>query len=131
MATTREMQRQIDELKEILRAYGVPLPRVPQDAGEPEHRDDYIEHGSPAHAVFLGLVIVDEQTDTDQRLTYTSQKSQTTYMLEDEVTPFMGYPDPTQVARLVLRQKVSAFEAGKPPVSDKAPALWIPVDQPL
>ncbi|MCJ7555941.1 MAG: hypothetical protein MUP90_03380, partial [Gammaproteobacteria bacterium] len=46
--------------------------------------------------------------------------------LEDEVTPFMSYADPAKIAKLVLRQKVSEFQAGAPQVPANAPSRWTP-----
>jgi len=126
MASTKELETKVEQLESILRQYG--LLETPKTDVRPEERADYIEFGSPEHAQLLGLVIADGDADTDERLTYKSQKTGTVYMLEDEVTPYMTFPDPKQVAALVLRQKVSAFESGRPRPPDNAPSLWKPID---
>jgi hypothetical protein len=69
-----------------------------------------------------------DKAEADGHIVHTSPKTGTVYCLEDQVTPFMHYPDPMQVARLVLQQKVSEFEAGLPPVPEGAPSMWQPVD---
>lgn len=121
-ATIQQLQAQLDEIQALLAKAGITLPVEP--AADPKDRVDYIEFGSPEHAAFLGLVKVEEAES--ERLTYTSPKTGDIYALEDEVTPFMGYPDPKQVAELVLRQKVSSFESGPPPIPEGAPPMWIP-----
>lgn len=92
---------------------------------EPKDRPDYVEFGSPRHAAILGLLRI-ENNDVVDFITFTSPVNGQVYRLEDEVTPFMHYSDPSQVARLVLRQKVSEFEAGAPPVPENAPLMWMP-----
>ena len=125
MATKQQrLEQRIEELEQTLRSFG--MTAAPPDAAErPEDRADYIAFGSPEHAAFLGLIEVGE-TDVDGRITHTSSNTGTTYCLEDEVTPFMTFPDPLQIARLVLRQKVSEFEAGPPTVPANAPPMWRP-----
>jgi hypothetical protein len=122
------LQAQVALLQRTLAANGIraPLPPVEQA----EDRADYIAFGSEAHAAFLGLVEVKEGEDTSRYITFTSPGSGRTWRLEDEVTPFMTFPDPAQVAALVLRQKVSELEAGAPKVPDDAPPMWQPADEP-
>ena len=127
MATKEKSDRErIAQLESTLRAMGVAV--EPKAAAErPEDRADYIAFGSPEHAAFLGIIEVDGNS-ADGRITYTSTGTKKTYMLEDEITPFMSFSDPSQVARLVLRQKVSTFEAGPPKVPANAPPLWQPIN---
>ena len=126
MASTKELENEIERLKQVMRQYG--LLETPKVDVRPEERPDYIAFGSPEHALFLGLVIVKDGQDTENRLTYRSPGTGTVYMLEDEITPYMTFPDPRQVAALVLRQKVSSFESGPPSVPDDAPPIWKPID---
>lgn len=137
MPTVKELEAQVAALSEQL-AYltqqlGIPAPRT--IAERPEDRADYIEFGSPEHAAFLGLVEIEtdglEKSKEDGWIIYQSAKSDRYFRLEDQVTGYITYPDPAQVARLVLQQKVGSLESGKPPIPSYAPSLWVPVDQPL
>ena len=124
MATTnKQLQADLEALKQLLAEHGIRPPRTA--AQKPEDRSDHIAHGSPEHAIFLGLVEVEGEDDplAVGCLTHTSLNTGKMYKLEDEVTQFMMFPDPRQVAALVLRQKVSVFEAGKPPIYEGAPSL--------
>jgi hypothetical protein len=125
MATNKRLEGEIQALKELLARHGI---IAPAEVLAPKDLADYIPHGSDAHRVFLGLVVIEDEAQADGRITYHSQTSGALYVLEDEVTPFMQYPDPKQVAGLVLRQKVSALET-LPTVPENAPPLWRPVDQ--
>ena len=115
-------------LQRTLEANGIRAPLPPVQRGE--DRADYIAFGSDAHAAFLGLVEVTDEAQAGDFLSYKSEKSGKVWRLEDEVTPFMTFPDPRQVAALVLRQKVSTLEAGPPPVPASAPPMWQPADEP-
>lgn len=120
MASNKELEAKIQALQHMLEGHGIRLPT--ETAETPEERADYIAHGSAEHATFLGLVEVKNGEDTTA-LTYASKG--VTWRLEDEVTAFMHYPDPKQVAALVLRQKVSSFET-KPTVPADAPPMGRP-----
>jgi len=122
------LQAQVAMLQRTLDAHGIRPPLPPVQRGE--DRADYIAFGSEQHAAFLGLVQVADEAQAGDFLTYKSDKTGQVWRLEDEVTPFMTFPDPRQVAALVLRQKVSTLEAGPPPVPDSAPAMWQPADEP-
>ncbi len=128
MATTKQLQAQLDALTQRLAQLGITLPI--EEATRPEDRADYIAFGSPEHAAFLGLVEVEDaaKAEADGHIVHTSAETGKAYRLEDQVTPFMHYPDPLQVARLVLQQKVSAFESGPPQVPKDAPPIWEPID---
>lgn len=121
------LQAQVATLQRTLEQNGIraPLPQIQRG----EDRADYIAFGSKEHAAFLGLIQIKEG-QTGDFLTYKSETSGTIWRLEDEVTPFMTFPDPKQVAALVLRQKVSELEAGAPPVPTDAPPMWQPADEP-
>ena len=123
MATNKQLQAELDAIKQLLGRYGITAPRT--IAQTPEERADYIGFGTPEHAIFVGLVELEGEDDPQARgrLTHISLNTGRVYMLEDEVTPFMPFPDPMQVAALVLRQKVSEFEKGKPPIYKGAPPL--------
>ena len=131
MAKDKSLQAQIDELRAQMARLGISLPVEP--AMRPEDRADYIAFGSPEHAMFLGLIEVEdvEKAKADGHIVHTSAQTGNSYRLEDQLTPFMHYPDPMQVAKLVLRQKVSSFESGPPEVPADAPAMWVPSDHVL
>jgi len=115
-----QLEAQLTQLKGLLQARGIFTPSLPRTDKE---RADYVEWGSERHMALLGLVEVEPGDEVDY-ITHASQGK--TYRLEDEVTPFMGYADPGKIAKLVLRQKVSVFQAGAPKVPAGAPSLWTP-----
>lgn len=131
MATQKQMQAEIDTLKaQVAVLLGQrPAPPKPMD---PTEMPGYIEHGSPEHAVFLGLIIVPEnkiaEAKEDQYVLYTSRETGETYRLLDEITILRHYPsiDPGKAALIVLRQFVSVFESGPPKVPENAPSMWRP-----
>lgn len=132
MTTNAELEkrvRQLEEQNRLLRQL-IPGLETVQLAEEVTDRADYIEHGSEEHAIFLGLVQVHEEDIEDatknKYILYESPLTGITWRLEDEVSPFMAFPDPEKIARLTLRQKVSSLEAGKPPIPDNAPSLLVP-----
>ena len=131
MASTNDLiktlQTQVESLQRTLAQNGIRPPLPPVERGK--DRADYIAFGSKEHAAFLGLIEVKEG-ETGEFLTHKSEATGKVYRLEDEVTPFMTFPDPRQVAALVLRQKVSELEAGEPPVSPDAQPMWQPADEP-
>jgi hypothetical protein len=121
------LQAQVALLQRTLDQNGIrpPLPAIQRG----EDRADYIAFGSDQHAAFLGLIKVEEE-QAGEFLTHKSETTGQLWRLEDEVTPFMTFPDPRQVAALVLRQKVSELEAGAPPIPADAPPMWQPADEP-
>ncbi len=124
MATNKQLEQQVEALVQLLAAHGIsePVGKV-----APEKLDDYIEFGSPEHITFLGLVEVEDVKEAEGEygyITHRSKATDITYRLEDQITQFIHFPDPAQVARLVLRQKVSSLESGKPKVPADAPPLW-------
>lgn len=127
MPNKKELQQQIDALVAMLAANGIvmPLPRI-QDVTD---RADYIEHGSPEHATFLGLIIVPEdqmeQAEEHSFILWAGANG-TVYRLEDEISGFEDHHDPAKIARMVLRQKVAVLETGKPEVPGHAPHLFNP-----
>lgn len=131
MPTTKQMQAQIDRLQAQIEALigtrGTPLPPM-----KPTERPDYIAHGSPEHANFLGLIIVPENeidhAREDHYVLYASRDTGTTYRLLDEITILRHYPsiDPEKAALIVLRQKVGTFESGPPEPYENAPEMWQP-----
>jgi len=125
MATKADLEAQVEMMRLALERAGITLePQVVPDT----ERADYIEFGSPEHAAFLGIVEIADAGDAEGYITFQSRKTGTTYRLEDEVTAFVHYPDPAQAALLVLRQKVSSLESGRPTVPASAPPLWAPRD---
>ena len=124
MATTKELEKQLDELRRILEARGIAAP-APAEAGP---APDHVEFGSARHAALLGLVEVQEDDYVEGLATFTSPTSEKTFRLADENEPLRTYPamDPEKSAQIVLRQKVNELEGGRPPVPDGAPAMWRP-----
>ena len=123
MTTTKELEKKLRALEALLATHGIASTEaVTQNV---EDRADFIPHGSGAHAAFLGLVPA--EPDNNEHMTYTSPRTGKTFMLEDEITQFMHYPDPKQVAGLVLQQKVNVLES-KPEAPEDAPPLWKPRD---
>lgn len=121
MATNKELEQELKELKAALQSMGITMP-TKQD---PNKKDpNYIAFGSVDHMGLLGLVFVEDGDDKDF-ITYKGEKG--TYRLIDEVSTYMHYPDPHQVAKLVLRQKVGVLEGGVPPVPENAPSLFVPL----
>ena len=124
MATAKQLEKQFEALTKLLAQHGIREPGAA--TAKSEKPADFIGFGTPEHMTFIGIVEVDniEEAEEYGYLVYRSKKTNVTYRLEDQVTPFMQFPDPTQVARLVLRQKVSSFESGQPKVPADAPPLW-------
>ena len=119
-----QLEQKIAQLTGMLQARGMFPSSLPRSGKE---RADYVEWGSERHAALLGLIEVEPGDEVDY-ITHASQG--TTFRLEDEVTPFMSYADPAKIAKLVLRQKVSEFQAGAPQVPTTAPPLWTPDPKP-
>jgi len=132
MPTTKQMQAQIDRLEARLEAALAGNRSMPLPPMEPTERPDYIEHGSPEHATFLGLIVVPESeienANEDKYVLYGSRKTGVTYRLQDEITILRHYPgiDPAKAALVVLRQKVNELESGKPEPYENAPEMWQP-----
>lgn len=132
MATTKELEKQLADLTALLERSGIIVPR--QSAREPQERADYIAYGSPEHAAFMGLVPLAqdeiEQAKRDGYVIYEGKQGR--YRLEDEIAALGLVPgvDPEKGARVVLRQKVAAFESGVPQVPENAPPMFQPVVQP-
>lgn len=120
---TSRLRAELEQLKQML---GIGTQVEPG-----EHFPDYIEHGSPEHVTFVGLKVVTEGDDTTGFTLYTSKESGVTYRLEDEIGILTHFPgvDPDKAALLALRQKVNEVESGVPPIPERAPSLWQPVDQ--
>ena len=121
MATTKQLEAELQQLKSMLEAQGIRAP-VPL-AEKPEDRADFFEHGSDKHAAFLGLVPA--KSGDEDHITFTSPRNGNTYRLEDEITQFMNYHDPEKAAQLTLQQKVNELEI-KPEVPDTALPMWRP-----
>lgn len=122
---TKSVNDRLAMLEDQLRRLGI----VPDEPANERPQPDYVQHGSAQHMAMIGLLEVgkDEQ-HIDGSPVYTSPTTGKTYRLEDPVTPFMSFPDPLQVAQLVLRQKVSVIEGGAPTVPPDAPPLWRPAN---
>lgn len=126
MPTNRELEQRVKDLERLLTSRGIVARPTAQSTDDVDQ--NYIAFGSEKHAVLLGILPVEDvaATEAGGDYVYTSPKTSKAYRLEDQVTAFMHYPDPAQVARLVLRQRVSVLEAGPPPPPENAPALWNP-----
>ena len=123
MASVKQLESQVQELTQLLDRVGI---RLPSKAAEAEEFIG-VKIGSDEHMAFLGLIQVENVKEAEEdygHIVYRSPKSDKTYRLENQVTPFMTFSDPMQVARLVLAQKVSSFESGPVKVPADAPPLW-------
>lgn len=127
----KELQAQIDQLTNVVRQLGGGhLLQDEQESGPPP---GFIEHGSPEHATFLGLIEVspddiERVVEQDKTIVYKSHATGTYYRLQDEIGLLRHYPgiDPEKAALIVLRQKVGVLESGKPEAPKNAPSLWRP-----
>jgi len=127
MATNAELEQRVRQLEALLNRAGlVEHPR----SEDPRDRADYIAFGSPEHAAFLGLVLLDEgePTPQGQRHVIESRTTGQLYCLEDELGAMKFYPGLSldEVAPVVLQQKINCLEGGQPPVPDNAPTMWTP-----
>ncbi len=126
MASVKQLEAQLAAMTALLAAHGI---REPGAVGRSQKKNaDFVDYGSPEHRIFLGLIEVEKEDLPEARdeygyLIHRSKTSGKHFRLEDEITQFLAYPDPAQVALLVLRQKVSSFECGPPQVPADAPAL--------
>ena len=125
MTKIDDLATQVEELRRVLKAHGIQQPAEAIPAG---NRPDYIAHGSPEHARFLGLVEVGEDDKTITLATYASPRTRRTFRLEDELGAIRHYPgiDPPKAIGLVLQQKVNELET-KPEVPKDAPPMFKPV----
>lgn len=134
MVTNADLERELAQLKATLAAHGIgERPQEPGTVPEKE-RSDYIEFGSDAHLAFLGLAMVDnvEVAEKNRLTVYTSGESGKSYRLLDELgaARLMVPLDPDKGILLVLREKISSFESGKPKPYPGAPARFIPPGDP-
>ncbi len=103
MAKIEELTQKVEQLERLLKARGIQADPVVGQA-------DYIAHGSPQHAAFLGLV---EAKEGDISLiTFTSPRTGKKYRLEDEMgaTRYFPHIDPDKAVLLTLQQKVNELE---------------------
>ena len=135
MATNKELEdiikQQAEQIRVLSEAIG--LGQSAKPAEDVTERGDYIAHGSKEHAAFLGLIPVGENEIEDalgnKFVLFESPTTNQTWRLEDELTISQAFPgiEPDKIVLLVLRQKVSTLEAGKPPIPDHAPPLHVPL----
>jgi len=127
MPSQKELEQRLADLERLVAQAGIVAPR-PEWTRDVTSRPDYVEFGSERHMALLGLVEVEDPDAAKEEgyIVHRSPRTGRIFRLEDQVTAFMNYPDPAQVARLVLTQKVNVLEAGKPPVPENAPPLWNP-----
>lgn len=124
MAKIDELTAQVKQMEALLEAHGI---RQPVDALPATERPDYIAHGSPEHAQFLGLVEAEKGDGMETISTFTSAGTGKIYRLEDELGAIRHYPgiDPEKAVRLILQQKINELET-KPGVPDDAPPMFKP-----
>ena len=117
------LAQKLARVEAVLAQHGILL--EPAETGG--QQKDYIAHGSPEHATFLGLVEAKKDDDGDF-VTFTSPKGKT-YRLNDELGIVRHFPgmDPAKAARLALRHLVGELEIA-PSVPDDAPPMWRPSD---
>jgi hypothetical protein len=127
MATNRELEARVKQLEALIEQIAPGAASVPSD--EPTERPDFIDFGSPRHAVHLGLILLDdgESPPMQQRIILPGKDGQL-YCLEDELGVMRFHPGLTldEAAPVILRQKIGEYEAGPPQVPDSAPPMWTP-----
>jgi len=133
MATQRELEQKVAQLEQLLVQYGI-VAAPDARAMRLEDRPDYIAFGSDKHLAFLGLLKVDDvEAAIQNRYTiFTSPDTGQTYRLIDEMNAalMMRPMDPDKAILMILRQKVSSFEAGEPQPFPGAPARFNPKGEP-
>ena len=124
MAKIDELTAQLEQLTALLKQHGIE--QVPELVPM-EERPDYIKFGSPEHAQFLGLVIVEDGDEAYHLVDFTSPRTGTKYRLEDEMGAVRHYPgiEPEKAMMLVLQQKVNELEIEPTPPTD-APPMFTP-----
>jgi len=124
MATSKDLERQVEEMRALLADHGI---RPRPEAVPLTERPDYIAHGSDRHAALLGLVEVAEGDSRVTIATYTSPQSGRAFALEDEMDALRHYPgiDPVRAVQLVLQQKCNELEIA-PTVPANAQAMFQP-----
>ena len=124
MTKIDDITAKVEQLERVLKAHGI---EQPAPVVEAKDRPDYIAHGSPEHARFLGLVEVGDNDKAITLATYASPGTGRTFRLEDEMGAVRHYPgiDPEKAAGLVLQQKVNELET-KPTVPEDAPPMFKP-----
>jgi hypothetical protein len=133
MATNKELEQELAELKALLAAHGIGERPLPAGAIPPEERSDYIKHGSPEHLVYLGLERVDniEAAREANYIVYTSPKKKSYRLLDELGASRLMLPlEPSKGILMILREKVSSFESGPPKPFAGAPARFIPPGDP-
>lgn len=125
MPTNKELEAQVKQLENILKQAGL---IVEQRSNLPEDSPDYIAPGSPEHAQFIGLILLDDQEDADGRIVYSSRQTEQLYCLEDERAALHHCPgmDRKDAVYTILREKVSTFENCEPVIPENAPSMWTP-----
>ena len=128
MATAKEkaLEDRLQQVEALLRQAGLTAPPVQSD--DPKDRPDYIGYGTPEHATFIGLILVTDPEEADGRTVYTSRQTKQMYCLEDERVALTYCPGMSRedAVYTTLREKVGEFEAGEPPISERAPTMWTP-----
>ena len=133
MATNKELEKQIAQLTALLAAHGIGTQAQARGDIPLEERQDYIPFGSDKHLTFLGLAKVGDVEEAQKnRYTVYASASGTSYRLLDELgAALMMRPlDPDKGILLVLRQKISSFESGRPEPFPGAPTRFIPPGDP-
>ena len=129
MATNKQLEAKIRQLEAAFEQLGLaPIASAP--SGDPHDRPDFIEWGSPEHAIFLGLVVLKEgdPAPMGQQHILPGQIPGNLYCLEDELGALRFHPGLSldEVVPVLLRQKIGSFESGAPQVPDSAPPMWTP-----
>lgn len=121
MAKIDELAAQVERFQQLLAQHGIHEPLV--TVVTPEDRPDYIAHGSPEHARFLGLVEVTKDDQTANLGTFTSTRTGKTYRLEAELDAVRHFPgvDPEKAVPLLLQQKVGVLDSVPQPPEDAPP----------
>ena len=127
MATNKELEARIKQLEALIEQIAPGAASAPSD--EPTERPDYIEFGTPRHAVHLGLILLEdgERPPMQQRIILPGQDGQL-YCLEDELGAMKYHPGLSldEAVPVILRQKIGEYEAGPPQVPEDAPPIRTP-----
>jgi hypothetical protein len=119
--TVAELEAEVAELRDLVNRMAGRVPRT-EDL-DAEDRPDYIPHGSPEHAAFLGLREVDEGDEVAPKTEGPDGKH---YTLSDKTA--FGMAVRPEFLQAILEQR--AGELTGPKVPDYAPPMWRPTEVP-
>lgn len=119
--TVAELEAEVAQLRAMVNRLTGNVPRTEDVA--PEDRPDYIPHGSPEHAAFLGLMEVEKDGDVAPK---TEGPDGKWYTLQDKT--MFGTAVRTEFLEAYLEQRVGELRG--PVVHPEAPPMWRPTEVP-